>query len=387
MKKILSSACLVVIAVAATATFAVGGGASCRAERAAQIAVTPLLSGGNPDPTICRVGEDYYIVTSSFSLSPGLPVYHSKDMVNWQIVSHAWRESWPCKTPDDGIWAPTLRHHNGTFYLTVTWHDGFKKAENYLLTATDPKGPWSRPLKIDAKMGIDGSLFFDGDDAWYLSNRQPAQQKWRGHCQIWMQRIDLATGHLFGEQHVLTDGFGNAPAFAEGPHLYKIGGRYLLLHAQGGTAWGHEEIALVSDCVTGPYVHTAGNPVLTAKDWGRASPLQAFGHADLVQTSGGDWRAVFLGMRMTEGGTKCPLGRETFSCRVDLDARGLPTRFRRDELIAGDWTDPAQTRFALLDRPHDPARYVKVRDLAGRVDYPEGPFRFCAALALDATRP
>ena len=100
------------------------------------------------------------------------------------------------------------------------------KAENYLLTASDPRGPWTKLLKIDAKTGIDGSLFFDGDDAWYLSNRQPPKQKWSGHCQIWMQRIDLAIGRLFGEKHVLTDGFGNAPRYAEGPHLYKIGGYY-----------------------------------------------------------------------------------------------------------------------------------------------------------------
>ena len=384
MKQILSCACIVIIAAAATVFFAAGGGALCRAEGAAQNSATPLLSGGNPDPTVCRVGDEYYIVTSSFSLSPGLPVYRSKDMVNWEIISHAWREPWPCKTPDDGIWAPTLRHHNGVFYLTVTWHDGFKKAENYLLTARDPAGPWSKPMKIDAKSGIDGSLFFDGEDAWYLSNQQPSKQKWRGHCQIWMQRIDLANGHLLGEKHVLTDGFGDAPAFAEGPHLYKIGEKYLLLHAQGGTAWGHTEIALVSDCVTGPYTHVAGNPVLTAKDWGRSSPLQAFGHADIVQMPDGEWRAVFLGMRMADECKKCPLGRETFSCRVDLDDNGLPTRFRRSELVAGDWNDPAATRYSLLDRPGDPARYAKVRDLSGRVDYPDKPFRFCAALAADA---
>ena len=386
MKMILTIVHPVVIVAAATVFFAAGGGALCRAEGAAQNSATPLLSGGNPDPTVCRVGDEYYIVTSSFSLSPGLPVYRSKDMVNWEVISHAWRESWPCKTPDDGIWAPTLRHHNGVFYLTVTWHDGFKKAENYLLTAKDPAGPWSKPLKIDADAGIDGSLFFDGDDAWYLSNQQPSKQKWRGHCQIWMQRIDLETGRLFGDRHVLTDGFGEGAAFAEGPHLYKIGGKYLLLHAQGGTAWGHMEIALVSDCVTGPYTHVAVNPVLTAKDWGRSSPLQAFGHADLVQMPDGEWRAVFLGMRMADEGKKCPLGRETFSCRVDLDDNGLPTRFRRSELVAGDWNDPAATRYSLLDRPDDPARYAKVRDLAGRVDYPDKPFRFCAALAATPPR-
>ena len=372
-------------AVAALAIFAACGWAhSLAAGDAAPSAVQPLLSGGNPDPTVCRVGDEYYIVTSSFSLSPGLPVYRSTDMVNWEVISHAWRESWPCKTPDDGIWAPTLRHHDGVFYLTVTWHDGFKKAENYLLTARDPAGPWSKPMKIDAKTGIDGSLFFDGEDAWYLSNQQPSKQKWRGHCQIWMQRIDLETGRLFGDKHVLTDGFGEGAAFAEGPHLYKIGGKYLLLHAQGGTAWGHMEIALVSDCVTGPYVHVAGNPVLTAKDWGRSSPLQAFGHADLVQMPDGEWRAVFLGMRMADEGKKCPLGRETFSCRVDLDSDGMPTRFRRSELVAGDWNDPAATRYSLLDRPGDPVRYVKVRNLAARVDYPDKPFRFCAALAAVA---
>ena len=120
MKQILSCACIVAIAAAAAAFPAAGSGALCRAEGAAQNSATPLLSGGNPDPTVCRVGDEYYIATSSFSLSPGLPVYRSKDMVNWEVISHAWREPWPCKTPDDGIWAPTLRHHNGVFYLTVT---------------------------------------------------------------------------------------------------------------------------------------------------------------------------------------------------------------------------------------------------------------------------
>ena len=344
-------------------------------------AASPFLEGMNPDPTVCRVGEDYYIATSSFELSPGLPVYHSRDLVNWKVISHAWRETWPCKTCDDGVWAPTLRYHGGVFYITVTWHDGFKSADNYIITATNPAGPWSRPIRIDAPGGIDGSLFFDGDDAWYLSNTQPKPQRWKGHCQIWMQRIDVTTGRLFGERHVLTDGFGEAPAFAEGPHLYKIRGKYLLLHAQGGTGWGHCEIALVADSVTGPYRHVEGNPVLTAKDWGRSSPLQAFGHADLFDTPDGKWCAVFLGMRMTEGGARCPLGRETFMCPVETGAEGLPTRFCRERLLAGKWRDPDATTYTLLNAPASRTRYVKVRDPGGRIDYPVEPFRFTGALA------
>ena len=352
-----------ICAVAAAALVAVRSPAAADTPAKAEApTLQPLLCGYNPDPSICRDGDDYYLVTSSFSLHPGLPIYHSRDLRNWETIGHAWRETWPCRTDDRGIFAATIRRHKGLFYISVTWVGGFAPQVSYILTAEDPRGPWSKPVEISAKKGIDASLFFDGDDVWYLENRGVEKPLWKGHAQIWMQRIDVSTGRLFGDVHVLSDGFGEAPPWAEGPHLYKIGGKYVLLFAQGGTHFGHEEIALVSDCVTGPYSARGRNPVVTAKDWGPKSPLQSFGHADIVDTPDGKWYGVFLGHRMLSAGDGvfCPLGRETFMCPVEWE-NGVSPMFRRDACIAGSWRDPSETWYSLLTHPEWNARLKKVK--------------------------
>ena len=345
-------------------------------------AIAPLLSGFNPDPTICRAGNDYYIATSSFELLPGLPIYHSTDLVNWEVISHAWNEQRPCKTHDDGIWAPTLRYHDGTFYLVVTWHGGFGgDTQNCLLTAKDPRGPWSTPLPIESSGGIDPSLFFDDDgSAWYLSNRTAQPQKWRGHCEIWMQRINVSTGQLFGDVFVLASGVGENPKSAEGPHLYKIHGKYVLVLAQGGTDYSHGVAVYTSKNITGPYTPVSNEPLLTALDWGSESPLQAFGHADLVDTPDGRHFAVFLGKRVKN--RVCALGRETFMCPVEISNDAEKFAFKRDKCISGSWRDATNTRYALMNLPDCTNRYVKAKSADEPIAYPVGKFRFSGALRL-----
>ena len=327
----------------------------------------PLLSGFNPDPSICRVGEDYYLVTSSFEIFPGVPVYHSKDLRHWEVIGHAWSHpdfssyaGTHGRNDDDGIWAPTIRHHDGTFYVSVTWR-GREEQANYIVTAKDPRGPWSRPMKVQANTGIDGSLFFDDDGrVYYQSN---CKVPWHKHAVIWAQEVDVATGELKGEKHYLSKGSGGYPRFAEGPHLYKIRGKYYLLMAQGGTGYNHAASLHVADSVFGPYKECEGNPVITASDWGTRSPIQAFGHADIVDTPDGEWYGVFLGKRYLGEGeelnTLCPLGRETFMCPVVWE--GETAKFLREGAIEGEWRDLADTWYSLMTHPEWYARLKKVK--------------------------
>lgn len=279
----------------------------------------PVLSGFNPDPSICRVNDDYYMVTSSFTWYPGIPIYHSKDLVNWEVIGHA------IDRPDmidmnglndnDGIWAVTIRYHNGIFYLITTAH---KNGENFYITATDPKGPWSAPVWLKDAAGIDPSLFWDDDGrCYYTGNFWDFKKSWPAQCAVWMQELDLSQGKLVGERKILTYGHANNATYAEGPHIYKIDGKYLLLMAEGGSSYHHAITAHHSKSLWGPYVAAKVNPVLTHRHLGSKCPLQALGHADLVQTQKGEWYSVFLGKRMLNEYN--PLARETFMCKVEFE--------------------------------------------------------------------
>lgn len=337
---------------------------------------SPLLSGYNPDPSICRAGDDYYIVTSSFGLWPGIPVYHSKDLQKWEVVGHAWSYDDPefndfsqmkGRTDDDGIWAPTIRYHDGTFYVVVTFR-GRPEQGNYIVTAKNPAGPWSRPVRVNAPGGIDGSIFFDDDGkVYYQSNTRLEKPEWGKQCYLWTQEIDVTTGKLQGERHLLTPGGGKEPLLAEAPHIYKIRGKYYLLNAQGGTGFDHAAALHVSDHVFGPYVEAKNSPVLTSSDWGKTSELQALGHADLVDTPDGRWFAVCLGKRMQKGGTLNLLGRETFLCPVTWDAEGNAT-FHRDNLLRGFWRDGTDTTYSFMNHPELKAKMRKVRSWNERTE-------------------
>lgn len=290
------------------------------AQNAPETFTNPVLPGFNPDPSICRVNDDYYMVTSSFTWYPGLPVYHSKDLVNWKIIGHALDrpDMMNMDNLDDnnGIWAPTIRHHNGVFYLITTAN---KSGGNFYITASDPRGPWSDPVWLKDAPGIDPSLFWDDDGkCYYTGNSWDFKKSWPGQCAVWMQEIDLSQGKFIGERKELTFGHATNATYAEGPHIYKIGKKYLLLMSEGGADYHHAVTVHHSNALWGPYVADKVNPVLTHRHLGSKYPVQALGHADLVQTQNGDWYAVALGKRMINGEHN-PLARETFLFEIKFE--------------------------------------------------------------------
>lgn len=278
----------------------------------------PILPGFHPDPSICRVGDDYYLCNSSFTWYPGLPIYHSKDLVNWELVGHVIDRprmvSLDGVKGKDGIYAPTLRHHNGTWYVFYF----VAGSGNYYVTAKDVRGPWSDPVKIKDMPGIDPSPFWDVDGRSYVVGNHwgHPNRKYAASTAIWIQETDLAKGELIGERHYLTTGHAFNAKFAEGAHLYYIDGKYVLLVAEGGTDYYHAESVLVSDSIFGPYLAQTINPVLSQRQLGHQAPIQCVGHCDLVQTQYGDWYAVALGKRMVSG--KYAFTRETFLCPVKI---------------------------------------------------------------------
>ncbi len=279
----------------------------------------PILTGFNPDPSICRVNDDYYLVTSSFTWYPGIPIYQSKDLVNWELIGHG------ITRPDmidmnglndnHGIWAVTIRHHNGLFYLITTANNS---GGNFYITATDPKGPWSDPVWLKDAPGIDPSLFWNQDGkCYYTGNRWDFKKEWPSQCAVWMQELDLDQKNFVGERKILTYGHANNATYAEGPHIYKIDSKYLLLMAEGGSSYHHAVTAHQSNSLWGPYVADKTNPVLTHRHLGKKYPIQQLGHADLVQTQNGEWYSVVLGIRSVGGYN--PLARETFLCKVEFE--------------------------------------------------------------------
>lgn len=282
-------------------------------QKAPQNYQNPILPGFHPDPSICRVDDDYYLVNSSFEWFPGLPIYHSKDLVNWELIGYGIDRPDQVPLPKGlkdsrGTYAPTLRYHNGTYYLINTC---VQCNGNFYLTATDPAGPWSDPIWTGTR-GIDPDLFWDDDErSYYVGHANiSGANDWPQKNGVWMQEIDLSTGKMLGEPKQLTHGHATNARWTEGPHLYKIEGRYLLLVAEGGTGFYHSVTAHHSDSLWGPYIPYHANPVLTHRHLGKNYPIQATGHADIVQTQNGDWWAVMLAKRKINGQTL--LARETF---------------------------------------------------------------------------
>ncbi len=286
----------------------------------------PILSGFYPDPSICRAGEDYYLVTSTFEYFPGLPIFHSRDLVHWQQIGHVLDR--PSQLPldgvrpSDGLYAPTIRYSQGVFYVINTLVDGTTKSGNFIVTATDPAGPWSEPFWLDNAPGIDPSLLFDDDAGtnrrgrvWFVGNQMARHSQYEGHTEIWLQELDLKALRLIGEPQVIWDGAAKGATWSEGPRIYKIDGRYYLLTAEGGTAYHHAVVIARSDVITGPYQSNPGNPIVTHRHLGLDYPIVGTGHADLVQTQTGEWWIVMLAMR-PYGGYYYNLGRETFLAPV-----------------------------------------------------------------------
>lgn len=283
----------------------------------------PILPGCYPDPSICRVGDDYYLITSTFEYFPGLPIHHSRDLVHWRQIGHVLNR--PSQLPLDGVrpsgglYAPTIRYANGVFYVVNTLVDGSDKKGNFIVTTTDPAAAWSEPYWLENSPGIDPSLFFDDDGkVWLTGNRMAEHSQYEGHTEIWLQELDLKSMRLLGEPVTLWDGALKGAIWAEAPHLYKIYGRYYLMIAEGGTAHHHAVTIARADQVTGPYEANPANPILTHRHLGLDHPIVGTGHADLVETQHGEWWMVLLAMR-PYGGYFYNLGRETFLTPVQWE--------------------------------------------------------------------
>jgi len=285
----------------------------------------PVLPGSHPDPSVCRVGPDYYLVTSTFEYFPGLPVFHSRDLVHWRQLGHVLDRPSQLQLQgvraSGGLYAPTIRHHDGVFYVVCTLVDGPRESGNFVVTATDPAGPWSEPVWLPEAAGFDPSLFFDDDgSAWWLATRGiPGEGP--GLNEIYLRSFDTASLSLAGPEHVLWRGALQDPVWLEAPHLYRVDDRYWLVCAEGGTDFEHSVVVASADSVTGPYRGSLLNPVLTHRHLGRAHPIAATGHADLVCTQDGEWYAVLLAVR-PYGGYYYNLGRETFLVPVSWEEAG-----------------------------------------------------------------
>ncbi len=292
----------------------------------AQYVTNPILAGYYPDPSICQAGDDYYIVNSSFAHYPGLPLFHSKDLANWELIGYALDRPEQLNLEgrgagvSRGLFAPAIEYHKGTFYIVCTNTSG---GGNFVITTKDPKGPWSNPVYLPEVNGIDPSLFFDEDDkAYIVYNSIPPNDVtfWNGHRTIRMYEFDAANLKVKGEQILLINGgtdIEKKPVWIEGPHIYKINGWYYLMCAEGGTGYNHTEVVFRSKNVYGPFKPYEKNPILTQKhlDPSRPNPITTTGHADLVKGKDGKWWGVFLGCRPYEG-DYYNVGRETFIAPV-----------------------------------------------------------------------
>ena len=280
----------------------------------------PIISGYHPDPSICRVGADYYLVNSTFIWFPGLPVYHSNDLVNWELIGHGIHrpEQLNFEGLNDrlGAYAATIRHHDGVFYIINTC---VGCGGNFYVTATNPAGPWSNPVWIKDAPGIDPDLMWDDDGTCYYTGHNGVHRDYQGQCEIWTQELDLEKGELVGIRAIHTTGHANNASYTEGPHMYKINGKYLLMVSEGGTGPFHSLTVHHSDSILGPFSADMINPVITHRHLGKDYPVQAIGHGDLIQTQKGEWWCVALGKREIEG--KTILARETFLAKVDFEGQ------------------------------------------------------------------
>ncbi len=270
----------------------------------------PIIPGFHPDPSICRAGEDYYLVNSSFEYSPGIPVWHSRDLRSWTQIGNAFSaaQDWVPghAASSGGVYAPTIRHRNGTFWIITT--DVASATGQVLTSATHPAGPWSPLRRVEGLPGIDPDLAWDGDDC-YLTYCSTAPAM-RGIAQA---RVDIESGTVLEGPYRVWGGTGLA--FPEAPHLYLHDGWWYLVIAEGGTERGHAVTVARSQSPRGPFVAAPTNPVFTHRS--TSHPVQNAGHADLVETPTGEWAAVYLAVR-PRGIT--PMfhvnGRETFLAGV-----------------------------------------------------------------------
>jgi xylan 1,4-beta-xylosidase len=299
----------------------------------------PILAGFYPDPSICRVGDDFYLINSTFAYFPGIPIFHSRDLVNWRQIGHVIDRPdqlrYDGRRVSEAIFAPAMSHYKETFYVVCT----MVGAEgNFVVSATNAAGPWSNPTQLRFE-GIDPSLFFDEDGrAWMVNNGAPeGPAQYNGHRAIWIQEFDYSARKMVGPRKVIVNGgidISKKPIWIEGPHLYKRNDWYYLCCAEGGTGPQHSQVILRSRKVDGPYTSWEQNPILTQRTLSPDAPgaVTCTGHADLVIGPDNNWWAVFLGVRPYQG-KYSPMGRETFLLKVKWTDDGWPIILPPEERV------------------------------------------------------
>ncbi|WP_161594091.1 glycoside hydrolase family 43 protein [Microbacterium sp. RG1] len=324
----------------------------------------PILPGCHPDPSICRFGDRYVLVTSSFEYLPGLPVHVSDDLVNWTLAGHVLHRPGQIDlsglTSSSGTYAPTVREVNGRLVVVCTVvgpeeGDWAGRTGHFLVTADAPEGPWSDPVWIDGVGGFDPSITVDGDRVWLCGTREAVEGYWPGRTEVWVAELDLASGALLSAPVVIWTGAAVGAVWAEGPHLLPHpDGGWMLLVAEGGTDLEHAVCVAYADRIEGPYVGDAGNPRLSHRDLGPVAPIVAVGHADLVDDIEGRSWATVLALHPVDG-RRGILGRRTSLVPVGwADGRPLfaPGIGRVEEVVTAEsvpdqrpWPTRVEERF------------------------------------------
>lgn len=335
--------------------------------------VNPVLAGYYPDPSIVRAGDDYYMVASSFTNFPGLPVMHSKDLVTWTQVGNALDRpgqiDFTGVRGSQGIFAPDISYHDGRYYIITTCASCPGGVGNFIVTATNPAGPWSKPVTVQGLNGIDPSIFRDGEKMYVVHNDAPeGTPRYDGHRAIWITELDPASLQRIGKPKVLVDGGVDPkknPIWIEAPHIFRKDGWYYLICAEGGTADNHSEVVFRSKDVMGPYVPGPVNPILTQRDLDpqRPNPVTTAGHAKFVQTQNGEWWAAFLATRPYPGNFY-NIGRDTFL---------LPVTWKDGWPMILEQGKPVPYTHAKPNLPAQPAPAVPMNGDFAYVDEFDGP--------------
>lgn len=294
--------------------------------------LNPILAGFYSDPSICYANEKFYLITSTFSYFPGIPIFESTDLINWKQIGHVITRKeqgdFTGSEVSGGMFAPTIRYNNGTFYVICTNVSG---GGNFIVTAKDPAGPWSDPIVIPDINGIDPDIYFDEDGKIYITHNGPPPNNISlhdGHRAIYMFEYDLKNQKIASESKLLVNGgtdMAKKPVWIEAPHIIKKDGYYYLICAEGGTGYNHSEVVFRSKNIYGPYVSYKNNPILSQRhlDPNRKNEISTAGHADFVKLPNGDWWTVFLACR-PYGMDLYNTGRETFLMPVEWKD-GWPT--------------------------------------------------------------
>ena len=315
----------------------------------------PIIPGYYPDPSIIRVEDDFYMVNSSFEMVPGIPVFHSRDLVHWEQIANAMTVEngfyMERNCGVGGVMAPTIRYYDGTYYII---NANFADKGNFIITASDPRGPWSNPHYMDDVPGIDASIFFDNDGRCYIMGTGNVWDNGAGVMErgIWVAEYDIHAFRCIGKPFTIFNSAMRGGAAPEAPHLYHIGEWYYLMIAEGGTEHYHAVMIARSRELFSFFEGNPANPVMTHRHMGFKAPIINVGHADLVELKDGSWYAVMLGSRLIDG--KCKnLGRETFICPVVWE-RDWPLFSPETGKI--EWTYPAPASLPQTDYPKEAQR-------------------------------